>query len=252
MPPEFVTDNIASLKPGYFGKIPSHGDFIFRGLPKSFTQPWDAWLQEAITASRKQLGEQWLDHYLTSPIYRFALSAGICGTSTWLGILMPSVDRVGRYYPMTISALAQPSTNPLLALQQYNAWFEQIESLALTCLEDDFDRDSFIDQLDQFTLEIQQNRPEDSPSAISNESSFDFAWQRPVEQATEIIDLLPKLFDDLIKEFCLAYSVWWTQGSEQVAASLLVCEGLPPFEGMAALFDGNWQKWGWENRRFPL
>ena len=252
MPPEFVTDNIASLKPGYFGKIPSHGDFIFRGLPKSFTQPWDAWLQEAITASRKQLGAQWLDHYLTSPIYRFALSAGICGTSTWLGILMPSVDRVGRYYPMTIGALAQPSTNPLLALQQYNAWFEQIESLALTCLQDDFDMDSFSDQLANLTLETQQNKPEESSTAIPSESNIDLAWQRPVEQVTEITKLLPELFDDLIKEFCLAYSVWWTQGSEQVAASLLVCEGLPPFEGVAALFDGNWQKWGWENRRFPL
>jgi len=247
-----VTENNGPSEPGYFGKIPTHGDFVFRGLPKSFTQPWDAWLQEAITASRKQLGEQWLDHYLTSPIYRFALSAGICGTSTWLGILMPSVDRVGRYYPMTISALAHPSTNALIALQQYDSWFEQIETLALTCLQDEFEVDSFNDRLTQLTLEIQQNLHEESLSATPSESSIDFAWQRPVEQVTEITGLLPDLLDDLIKEFCLAYSVWWTQGSEQVAASLLVCEGLPPFEGMAALFDGNWQKWGWENRRFPL
>jgi type VI secretion system protein ImpM len=32
----------------------------------------------------------------------------------------------------------------------------------------------------------------------------------------------------------------------------LICEGLPHYEGMAALFDGNWQKWGWEGQRHPF
>ncbi|MCG8100523.1 MAG: type VI secretion system-associated protein TagF, partial [Candidatus Thiodiazotropha taylori] len=88
--------------PGLYGKIPSLGDFVTRRLPRGFIAPWETWMQEAIANSREQLGDFWLDNYLTSPMWRFALSPGICGEQGWAGILMPSVDRVGRYYPFTL------------------------------------------------------------------------------------------------------------------------------------------------------
>ena len=31
---------------GFYGKMPSRGDFVRRGLPDSFVDPWDAWLQD--------------------------------------------------------------------------------------------------------------------------------------------------------------------------------------------------------------
>ena len=65
--------------PGLYGKLPARGDFVRRRLPLAFVEPWDGWLQEAIVASRRALGERWLDVYLTSPMWRFALSAGLCG-----------------------------------------------------------------------------------------------------------------------------------------------------------------------------
>jgi len=40
---------------GFFGKLPSRGDFVSRYLPKSFLEPWDNWLQTAIAQSRQQL-----------------------------------------------------------------------------------------------------------------------------------------------------------------------------------------------------
>jgi type VI secretion system protein ImpM len=112
------TESINTL--GYYGKVPTHGDFVSKGLPRSFIDPWDQWLQEAILASRQQLGDQWLDYFLTSPLYHFALSPGICGDNGWLGILMPSVDKVGRYYPMTISLMINEAINPFVALQKKN------------------------------------------------------------------------------------------------------------------------------------
>lgn len=104
--------------PGYYGKVPTHGDFVGRGLPRSFIDPWDSWLQEAINASRQQLGNDWLHYYLTSPVYRFILSPNICGDRGWMGILMPSVDKVGRYYPLTISLPEKEGMNPLISLQK--------------------------------------------------------------------------------------------------------------------------------------
>ena len=44
------------MGPGYFGKFPSHGDFITRRLPRDgFLDIWDRWLQNALATSREQL-----------------------------------------------------------------------------------------------------------------------------------------------------------------------------------------------------
>ena len=88
---------------GIFGKIPAHGDFIERQLPRSFLTPWDEWLQRGIASSKELLGNQWLEIYLTSPIWHFCASPGVIDEKAWAGILMPSVDSVGRYFPLTVA-----------------------------------------------------------------------------------------------------------------------------------------------------
>ena len=44
------------LSIGFFGKLPSHGDFLSRRLPRSFVDPWDSWLQSR-TARRGLAGD---------------------------------------------------------------------------------------------------------------------------------------------------------------------------------------------------
>ncbi len=97
--------------PGWYGKLPSLGDFASRRLPAEFINAWDAWLQEVLQATRDALGEGWLDCYLTMPIWRFVLLPGLVGPSGWAGVLMPSVDRVGRQFPLTV-AVALPVAAP--------------------------------------------------------------------------------------------------------------------------------------------
>ncbi|MEZ5600327.1 MAG: type VI secretion system-associated protein TagF, partial [Candidatus Competibacteraceae bacterium] len=79
MPGTTVTPTLARPAAGFFGKLPSRGDFIGRHLPKSFVGPWDSWLQTAVAHSRDQLGENWQEYYCTSPVWRFALGPGLCG-----------------------------------------------------------------------------------------------------------------------------------------------------------------------------
>jgi type VI secretion system protein ImpM len=52
------------------------------------------------------LGEDWLPTWNMAPIWRFALSPGCCGRDAVLGLWMPSVDRVGRQFPLTFAAVA--------------------------------------------------------------------------------------------------------------------------------------------------
>ncbi len=88
----------AAESPGIFGKLPWLGDFVTRRLPHSFVEPWDDWLQRGMAATREALGDGWLDSFLTAPVWRFLLPAGSAGPAM-AGVLMPSVDRVGRYFP---------------------------------------------------------------------------------------------------------------------------------------------------------
>lgn len=238
---------------GYYGKVSTYGDFVSRGLPTSFIDPWDTWLQEAVFSSRQQLGDNWLNSYLTGPIYRFALAPGICGEKGWLGIMMPSVDSIGRYYPMTIATMNRLNINPFFAIQHEERWFARAEELALSSLADNFSLEQFNSDLNVLEPDILFNSNEIfiSSEHVTKQNSHQ-AWQKTIGDNQQIIDVLPDFLNDFLKDHYFAYSLWWTQGSELVAPSLLICEGLPPFDGVAAMFDGNWKKWGWEGNRYPF
>lgn len=233
---------------GFFGKLPGRGDFIGRHLPKSFIEPWDTWLQNAIAESRVQLGGIWRERYCTSPIWRFALGAGLCGPPPYAGILMPSVDRVGRYYPLVIALPLQPAWPLLVLPATADAWFRQAEQLALAGLDlDRLDLDDFSRQVAALGEPL---APAPERATADSAATGDAAWYCPVPEATEIASMAPTLADDLLRRAFTRFSLWWTEGSERIARCLLICDGLPPVSGFAALLAGDWRQWGWTEKRF--
>src|SRR5579871_2223881 len=133
---------------GFYGKLPCRGDFLQRRVPQDFVDVWDAWLQQSLHESRTRLGEAWLDTYLTGPVWRFALTAGVCGESAYIGILVPSVDRVGRYFPLTAVARLESHECPPAIACASHGWFEAVESLVLDALEAEaLDFDTFDEQI---------------------------------------------------------------------------------------------------------
>ena len=72
--------------------LASLGDFATRRLPQDSARLLDGWLAQGVDTSRAQLGERWLNVYLTSPLWRFAWAPGVLDASWWFGLLMPSVD----------------------------------------------------------------------------------------------------------------------------------------------------------------
>ena len=117
--------------PGFYGKLAARGDFVGRHLPREFTAHWDSWLQQAMESSRTLLGERWLQHYLHGPIWRFAISPGCCGENAYCGVMMASIDRVGRYFPLTLAAPLAADSDLLSLLDGPQQWFEQLEQHAL-------------------------------------------------------------------------------------------------------------------------
>lgn len=121
--------------PGWYGKLPSLGDFASRRLPGEFIRPWDEWLQVCLEASRRAMGPGWLDCYLTMPIWRFVLLAGVVGPSGWAGVLMPSVDGVGRQFPLTLASALPSYAAAAHAVFDGAHWFASLEDVALSTLD---------------------------------------------------------------------------------------------------------------------
>jgi type VI secretion system protein ImpM len=120
---------------GLFGKLPGKRDFIALGAPSAFLSVYEPWLQGGLTASRLELGAGWQDAFLHAPIWRFWLGSAFCG-QTVAGAFMPSVDGIGRYFPLTVFAIAETGAAiPPPELDPQDAWFARAEDLLLHALE---------------------------------------------------------------------------------------------------------------------
>jgi type VI secretion system protein ImpM len=233
----------AEAAPGYHGKLPAKGDFVTRRLPRGFLDPWDSWLQDAIGGSRTRMGEAWLDAYLTSPIWRFALCAGLCGELAVAGVVMPSVDRVGRYFPLTIVALLAAGVDLLAVPVAAAGWFDKAEELVRSALADAFDFDGFDAQVAALGPPAAgEAGPVDAEAVVETTSGLRVA----IPSGDAVDRAYRRLAARSLGASYPQPSLWWTSGSHDVAATFIVCSGLPSAEGFAAFLDGRWSAWGWD------
>ncbi len=235
--------------PGFYGKVTSNGDFVTRRLPHTFIEVWDTWLQHGIQSSREQLGKQWLETYLTSPIWRFALSHGACDGNAWAGVVMPSVDRVGRHFPLTISAGVPVDGKIFEWLRDGKCWYENLEDLALSSLADGF----LLDRLENALritpglttlLAVGKPKPPPAPAGNPRETAWCYSWG----DLDQLEAAIPALTQEIAQNTLQGYSFWWTEGSQKIQPSLLVCKGLPSAAQYCAMLDGSWERAGWRLR----
>jgi type VI secretion system protein ImpM len=228
--------------PGLYGKIPTRGDFVTRRLSPGFVETWDTWLQKALTASKEQLGDRWLEIYLTSPLWRFLLGPGICGSALWAGILMPSVDKVGRYFPLTLAVSLSASQKQLDVFLNTADWFEQLEQLALSALEDSLDLVELDERLKQ---QVFPEQPRTSRVSTTHPVDADRQGKLAFHMALESIDSISVAFAQLgFRYFTQAhpmYSLWSTTGSETMKPCLQVYDNLPSLDAFSELLIGEEQ-----------
>ncbi len=226
--------------PGIHGKLPSHGDFISRNVSQTFVRTWEDWLQQGITASQECLGEDWLNIYLISPVWRFVLSPGVVDQQVWAGIMIPCVDKVGRYYPLTMVQSWSASKLPTKLLVEESQWFEALEVLAQSALQDSLTADWLEEQFPGLAPKQMPFSPE--PGCWEPAKPVSTRWQDPEQNP---LQSYPLLVHSLLQQRWPCYSLWWSQGSERVDPGLMLTGYLPSPQSFTALMDGNWKKWGW-------
>lgn len=102
---------------GFYGKLPSRGDFVRIGLSREVAAAWDDWVQSVLPPARQSLGSHWLEAWQGGPAWRFALAAGLCGPRPVTGLWLPSADAVGRAFPLLVAVEAAVAPACLAALE---------------------------------------------------------------------------------------------------------------------------------------
>ncbi|CAN7365921.1 type VI secretion system-associated protein TagF [Massilia sp. LjRoot122] len=207
------------LVPGFFGKLPSRGDFIGRRLPPDVRERMDKWIQKGLLQARNELGTEWLPVWLCSPIWRFVAGAGLFGAYAWAGVILPSHDRTGRCFPLVLAMHVEGVPSVDEAVTYGEGWFSQLEELALATLEGRLEMDSFDAALKKLVFEP----PRSGRSIPAAEDSTEHANSRG------------------------SRSMWWSGGSQHIAPSLACCQGLPSAAAFVSLLDGRWEERGWRH-----
>ena len=231
---------------GWYGKIPGTSDSVARRMPSSFRDPWDRWLHSVLEGSRQRLGARWQEAFLSMPVWRFVLGPGLIGSCGWAGLLVPSVDAVGRYFPLTVAAELSPSVDAVSTLLGARGWFDPIEAIALEAIGPNSDTATIDAALAQLRF-----APDGLRAAEASDATLPVRGEKPqalcVGLAAAPAEASPRL-RALAARLCEPHSAWLTEPSELSGRTLLLCEGLPAGAQFGAMMDGRWLEHGWARR----
>ena len=215
-----------------YGKLPSKRDFVAVRALRAFLDAWEPWLQAAISSSRDELGKDWQAAFLTAPIWRFWLGAGVCGRSA-IGAFMPSLDGVGRYFPLTVFSCADDGAGiapPELDPQE--DWFAAAETFLMATLDQGTTYDAVSQRLDELAPARSSAPREpgggDALVLMPGSDGFDAAFAAlRLQQPDEVY---------------ACASFWWTLGGDNFPPVALAARQMPDPHIFSPMLTGHFVK----------
>lgn len=187
---------------GLYGKLPARGDFVRQNLPRDFVDAWDAWWQRGLSETQRRSQDEWREAWLEAPVWRFVLPCGLCGSNGVLGLWMPSVDKAGRYFPLTIAATAQEDWVPHAGAML--SFLEAAEAAGRDALDQDLPPDRLMERI--------------------------------------VGAFIPGDATGPLPDLAVGQAAWWTEGGPRVAARIETAEALPEGDQFAVLIDDGWSQ----------
>lgn len=208
---------------GYFGKLPTLGDFIHQVLPLDFVNNWHEWLQVSMAAARTALGDEFLRYYLNCPAWKFLMAPGICGAQAAVGLTIPSVDKVGRYFNFTLATMLPPTADPCAYVLDNQEGMVALENVALDLLESDYPSEEVELRVRALSLQFSMV----SPVKHKIETTADHI-RISQNQALTFAGPASALLSHLITRDLGNFSLWWHGQQGQSRSTLVACAGMPP------------------------
>jgi len=230
-----VIDVRPASAPGWFGKLAMLGDFASRRLSPAFIDRCDEWISSGISASRTQLGARWLDAYLTGPIWRFAFAPGVIDAQWWFGTLMPSVDAVGRYFPLVVADARQSAPLSIDAFDRLEGWYAHVAAAALETLTAGGSIDAYEAALERTPL-LADAAPPTAPmnTLLASRDRHTLSGAPALRRWAVLLST-----HEPLRRYA-GHSFWSPLHDGAGQASLSVSTGLPAPEAFALLLEGRW------------
>jgi len=219
---------------GLFGKLPAKRDFVAASASRRFLEVWEAWLQASVATSRQTLGAGWLDIYNRAPIWRFWLGADFCGEAT-IGVFAPSVDGVGRSFPLTIFAGEGEASLPPPELDSNDQWCGAAEEILLDALDPNVRFEAIAARVVGLPAPSLQPRSSDLPGI--EELPEGGVLVRDIDRQLSLAFRAARRFGH--RRAFAAQSFWWTIGGEGFSPLALSVVGLPPAARFADMLTGD-------------
>jgi type VI secretion system protein ImpM len=238
----------AEPQAGAYGKVPTHGDFVTRGLGRPFVEPWDRWLQGWLADGRNRLGPRFEEAFLRAPVWRYLLGPRLCGPNAWAGVLAPSSDRVGRAFPLTVALPVEADDDPFRLVDEWSEGFLLLERAALGLLDGSLALDRIEAELATLASIAPLPPPYRPPNlrwrARQAGQPADAVRVAIADVATPIVarDVVTAMLSDP----AAPASFWWHTGLEGMEPAALFCRGLPAAGTLPPFLDGGWTDWGFE------
>lgn len=227
---------------GFFGKIPTAGDFVSRGFSAKLTDALDRMLQAALHSAVTDGASLSALMQKAEPVMVSIRPGSICPTGFW-GLWLPSQDRVGRVFPLCIGLETSESAQRCLPL----VWpSEQLIRQIFAGASGDLRADDLLNTI---------------PHADS--------WVSLASEGAPFTDMEDNTIPSVPVDACN----FWFEGPESrmSAASKALCSRLPwvsemvgctidqrgrprsffaarsllSWSSLAAVFDERWDHWGW-------
>lgn len=161
---------------GFFGKLPTHGDFVSWGLTVKLQRALDDWLQIALLTAQDGLGESWLRTFKAMPPWRFFIEEGLWSNHGVAGVIVPSSDRVGREFPLVLLSQIQQQGEHPFQFYKDDAWFTALEAIAGSASHRDFQLDSFTEQLEKLRNPRAIERQNEDEGRNGNRTTKQSLW----------------------------------------------------------------------------
>jgi len=133
------------MQAGLYGKLPAHGDFVWRGWPDSLVARLDAWLTDGVANLRLRLGEDGFAHAMQSaPLWHCWLA--LDGEWGMHGVVTPTVDSAGRLF-LLLAGVAGPPVPVWAVASQQPGFAAAAEAAAYDALAGDLNADALLARL---------------------------------------------------------------------------------------------------------
>jgi type VI secretion system protein ImpM len=218
---------------GLFGKLPAKRDFVAANAPRRFLEVWEPWLQSSVATSRQMLGAGWLEVYNRAPIWRYWLGADFCGEAT-IGAFTPSVDGVGRSFPLTVFAGEGSASLPPPELDSNDQWCGAAEDILLDALDPNAAFETIAARAAGLPAPgLQPRSPEISGIEELPEGGV---LVRDIDRQLSLAFRAARRFGH--RRAFAGQSFWWTIGGEGFSPLALSFVGLPPAARFADMLTG--------------